>query len=312
MPMGDTYIALTRYLKDCGLDEITMTFSQIAEIVGRLPKSAYDYTAPWYDGHGGPLSHAWINAGYSTSGVIRGKQVTFIKSGIVPGKINRRESNTFIQPAYKVQLNVETAVTNIRKYHETTTDGLHTRYRSWAHCYKAFRENRHNAEKADFLCLHLAWYLASWGMLRNSFLLNRDYLVHMPLINEIMSGRFEPLFQDEHTAEMIPLTMEATEEIKNVYSGNSVTDTLITKILLGVFGCAPAYDDYFRYAARKHKVCSGSWNKRSIRSLWQYYECHREAFEKLRHEFVVEGLRYTPMKLLDMCLWQIGFDELER
>jgi len=56
MPVGDKYIALRRYLENCGQNEITMTFEQIADIVGGMPKSAYDYTAPWYDAHGGPLA----------------------------------------------------------------------------------------------------------------------------------------------------------------------------------------------------------------------------------------------------------------
>jgi len=86
MPKGDKYIALRRHLENCGLDEITMTFEQIAEIVGGMPKSAYDYTAPWYDGHGGPLAQCWLKAGYTSSAVVRGKQVTFTKQSNVTVK----------------------------------------------------------------------------------------------------------------------------------------------------------------------------------------------------------------------------------
>lgn len=39
----DTYIALRKYLENCGLEEITMTLEQIAEIVGGLLQSTYDY-----------------------------------------------------------------------------------------------------------------------------------------------------------------------------------------------------------------------------------------------------------------------------
>lgn len=124
-----------------------------------------------------------------------------------------------------------------------------------------------------------------------------------------IGGEYEPLYQNKHTPEMIPLVMLASTEIRKAYGSNEVTDTLVTKILLGVFGCAPAYDRFFREAARKYRVCSGIWNEKSLRSLWGYYEKYREQFEALQREFAANGLYYPPMKLLDMCLWQLGFDE---
>jgi len=164
MPKGDTYIELRKYLENCGLDEITMTLEQIAEIVGGLPQSAYDYTAPWYDGHGGPLSQCWLNARYTSSAVIKGKQVTFTKMGAAQASGNEqtvKQSRIITQPVYTSKLDIDTALQSILKFHDTTTEGEHTRYRSWAHCYKAFREYRHDINKLDLLCLNLAWYMAT-------------------------------------------------------------------------------------------------------------------------------------------------------
>ena len=50
------------------------------------------------------------------------------------------------------------------------------RFASWIHCYDAFGdENLDNNQKA----LHLAFYLASWGMYRGSSgLLWKDYTIH--------------------------------------------------------------------------------------------------------------------------------------
>jgi len=45
-------------------------------------------------------------------------------------------------------------------------------------------------------------------------------------------------------------------------------------------------------------------------TLWGFYEQHQKALEKLCSCLMVEGIRYTPMKMLDMCLFQIGLDEL--
>jgi len=315
MLKGDRYIALRQYLENSGLDKITLTFEKIAEIVGGLPKSAYDYSAPWYDRHGGPLSQCWLRAGYTSSSVIRGKQVTFLKkdSGLENDSDNTIEKQNHIITPHNcsTKLDIGMAIQNIRKFHGTTTEGEHTRYRSWAHCYNAFREYRNDEKNTDLLCLHLAWYMASWGMLRGgSFLLRMDYLVHKPLIKIVLSGKYDLLFQDRHSSYMIPLTLDFAKEINGAYERKTLTDTFVTKIILGIFGCSPAYDRFFRYAAKKYTVCSGTFNESSLKSLWCYYEEHSQALEALRAELIIEGSHYTPMKLMDMCLFQIGINEL--
>ena len=220
------------------------------------------------------------------------------------------EPNTLYRPP-RPTLGIENAIENIRKYHDTTTEGEHTRYRSWAHCFKAFRERRHDGGNIDLLCLHLAWYMASWGMLRGkAYLLQMDYLVHKPLVNTVLSGKYDLLFQDEHDVDMIPMTMEFAKEIHKSYRRGSSGDTFVTKIMLGIFGCTPAYDRYFKDAAKSFNVCGATFKENSLRSLWYYYDEHRQVLEPLRKELIIEGLHYTPMKMLDMCLFQIGLDRL--
>ena len=86
-------------------------------------------------------------------------------------------------------LPAEKAVQCIRNYYaETERDG-HARYLSWQHCYQAFCRYRDpdNQEAVDYLALHLAFYLASWGMYRgSSFLLQKDYKVHIPVVEMIL------------------------------------------------------------------------------------------------------------------------------
>jgi hypothetical protein len=103
--------------------------------------------------------------------------------------------------------------------------------------------------------------------------------------------------------------MDASQKITAAYMGNSVTDTLSTKILLGIFGCVPAYDRYFKDGAGKYEICAQRWGTQSLHSLWQYYNKYRDEFDRLRHEISNDGLLYPPMKLMDMCLWQIGYDD---
>jgi hypothetical protein len=64
----------------------------------------------------------------------------------------------------------------------------HSRWLSWNHCYEFFRQTNVAAEK-QHAALHLGFYLASWGMLRNSKLLNKNHLFHEPLAGSSLPRR---------------------------------------------------------------------------------------------------------------------------
>ncbi len=77
-------------------------------------------------------------------------------------------------------------VNEAKKYYENLkdSDNKNNRELSWEHCYKVFYEtlNKKNVDY-DYLSLHLALYLASWGMYRgSSFLKDRDYKIHIPAV----------------------------------------------------------------------------------------------------------------------------------
>ena len=45
------------------------------------------------------------------------------------------------------------------------------------------------------MSLHLAFYLASWGMCRgSSFLLQKDYKVLVPVVEEVLKSEYDCLF----------------------------------------------------------------------------------------------------------------------
>lgn len=69
------------------------------------------------------------------------------------------------------------------------------RYRSWEHCYSNFIKARGSQEiDYDYLSLQLAFYLASWGMYRgSSFLLQKDYKVHIPVVKELLNEKCDVL-----------------------------------------------------------------------------------------------------------------------
>ena len=83
MPQGDKYVDFTRYLENCGKDEITLTVEQISNIAGGLPNWVYNPNRrPWSMSRkpAGSLSVGWINAGYVVSRTDAPTQlVTFVK-----------------------------------------------------------------------------------------------------------------------------------------------------------------------------------------------------------------------------------------
>ena len=61
---------------------------------------------------------------------------------------------------------------SVEKYLSNMVQDSNHRFKSWEYCYTAFG----NLDSVDYLSLHLAFYLASWGMYRGSCgILWKDY-----------------------------------------------------------------------------------------------------------------------------------------
>ncbi|WP_118788757.1 hypothetical protein [Haemophilus haemolyticus] len=208
------------------------------------------------------------------------------------------------------------------------------RYLSWEHCYTQFYEARQNPEKAnvDNLSLHLAFYLASWGMYRgSSFLLQYDYTIHYSVVKEILKKEYDKLLGIEckelNSEQTLLLLKKLNSEISSIYKHfrsniggedikQDISKTLVTKVLLGALGCVPAYDRFFVDAVKKNEVTTGNYNIASLQKLIKFYEEHQERLEELRSKFLIENefnedkktLLYPQMKVLDMGFWKIGFN----
>lgn len=211
------------------------------------------------------------------------------------------------------------------KFYDTLKKDENGRYRSWEHCYSYFinaRDNK-NAE-LDYLSLQLAFYLASWGMYRgSSFLLQKDYKIHIPVVKELLKEEYDPLAgidcvelkreENQRLLENINAFLDEyysniRDEVKNIKVRNQLSSTLITKILMGTLGCVPAYDRYFISGIKKQKVASGNYNMKSIIQLVDFYEKNIVELENIRKDMKVNGMAYPQMKILDMAFWQIGLD----
>ena len=200
-----------------------------------------------------------------------------------------------------------------------------SRFRSWEHCYSHFMNARGNANvDLDYLSLQLAFYLASWGLYRgSSFLLQKDYKVHIPVVQELLSSKYDSLAGIEssklknNTNQMLLQYLnrylddyydKIRRQVKECEMKNQLSFTLITKILMGTLGCVPAYDRYFILGIKNQKVATGNFNIKSILQLVSFYEENAKQFEPIRSEMKVYNLMYPQMKMLDMGFWQIGFD----
>jgi len=97
-------------------------------------------------------------------------------------------------------------------------------------------------------------------------------------------------------------------DIKEECPKNKLSDTLITKVLMGALGCVPAYDRYFIMGVKHQNVTTGLYNMKSLLKLVDFYEENKTQLEATRKTLTVEGLPYPQMKMLDMGFWQIGFE----
>ena len=201
------------------------------------------------------------------------------------------------------------------------------RSRSWEHCYRVFRDARTDpSPDCDYLSLHLAFYLASWGMYRgSSFLLQKDYKVLVPIVEEVLKPEYDCLFGVACTDLREPGVQEQLKKlydyiadyhfrpIRDKVAGREVTTpvspVLITKILMGTLGCVPAYDTFFGIGAEYLGLEEKDYNEDSLLELADFYEAHNDRLEEARRGMRVGDLIYPQMKLLDMGFWQVGFEK---
>ena len=216
---------------------------------------------------------------------------------------------------------------NANKFYDELDKNRNQRSCSWEHCYSAFYDVIKNEKQDyDYLALHLAFYLASWGMYRgSSFLLQYDYKVHVVPIKEYLLDNknlfgieWSKLDEDE-LKEKLNLLEDLSNKLKEYYEKlrvaisdkdikTEVSDILITKILLGTLGCVPAYDRFFKVVVRKYDITTGIYNTKSINMLVEFYKDNEDDLEETRKHLIIKNtdIKYPQMKLLDMALWELG------
>ena len=221
---------------------------------------------------------------------------------------------------------IDELINAAQTFYEDARANENGRSRSWEHCYRVFRDARTDpSPDYDYLSLHLAFYLASWGMYRGScFILQKDYKVHTPIVEEILKPEYDCLFglacadvrKSEIQMKLKTVYGNIAEHfgpIRDQVAGRAVpspvSPVLITKILMGTLGCVPAYDRFFQDGVATYKVTTQEYSLKSVRKLAEFYEAHNDRLEEARRGMRTEDLVYPQMKLLDMGFWQVGYDQ---
>ena len=188
----------------------------------------------------------------------------------------------------------------ILKYYKSVSEDSYHRYNSWENCYKYFRKRRFNKSKiiTDLDCLQLGFFLASWGMYRGSgFLLGKSYEVHRSVIKELLDKKYKILWnlkieELDKNSEELSLLFELSNCLKNIYideikDDKNVSDTLITKVLLGTMCCTSAYDKYFKDGCYHQEIHPFSnFSKDSYLSIIEFYKNKEDKFKEVFKEIL--------------------------
>lgn len=231
------------------------------------------------------------------------------------------------------------------------------RFKTWEYCYKYFHDNRKYLQNCEKLpneaLLIFSFYLASWGMYRgSSFLLSLDHTVHEAILKELLKNQnysilmtdISELKTNNDQERFVSSIMQAKSAIVDFYKPirgevrknqkffdkeigkkpkegeapvSEVSEILASKILLGVFGCIPAYDTFFKQGLKKifpitegkrRYPISQNFSEGSVRQIIQCYNDNKEMFDDHQYFLKIdETIKYPTMKKIDMLFWLEGY-----
>ena len=208
---------------------------------------------------------------------------------------------------------------NLRKY----LDGRKPseRYASFDYCFnyfQSFRESRDVSALASpanvqLSCLQLGFYLASWGMFRGSAELLQKSARNLIPVLEVVARTETFLWElDAHcyTDSNIQRLMEFASTIRQTQP--NMSDTLITKIMLGVFGNVPAFDANF-----KRGFGVATFGPKALRKVGVFFQAHAERINAYRvptldfNSGEPTKRNYPRAKVIDMAFFIEGLPSAE-
>jgi hypothetical protein len=191
------------------------------------------------------------------------------------------------------------------------------RYASFDYCFNHFQSFREDDRIGDLAqgaglemsCLQLGFYLASWGMYRGSTKLLGHSLARLAPVVEVIAQAATVVWEadaDDYGDRVCDELLRFAEHLRQELP-HPASDTLVTKIMLGVFGCVPAFDTYFVAGSGLR-----TFNRRSLFELNRFYGIHQEVIERNRIKTLdfatgqPTARRYSRAKVIDMIFFTGG------
>jgi hypothetical protein len=157
----------------------------------------------------------------------------------------------------------------------------------------------------------------------SSFLLQKDVRTHEPVVRHLGRRRHDWLLAyrpgaPSRNARAIREIRTLVDGVRSAYCDHirivdgrrcriDVSDTLATKIVLGTLGCIPALDEFVREGLRLERIFPyTALTAESLGALFDWYLRREDEFRRVEGLLDEDGLRYPPMKLVDMYLWERG------
>ena len=192
------------------------------------------------------------------------------------------------------------------------------RYASFDFCFNYFQAQREKGlagrladdGTSEIACLQLGFYLASWGMYRGSTELLKRSLAYLEPAVQVVATSPPEIWScdaDDYSEGRSDLILDVGERLRAAFP-KGATDTLVTKIMLGVFGCVPAFDTYF-----KQSFGTWSFDRSALERIAEFYALNAGAIEKHRIptlDFATGSdtkRRYTRAKVIDMVFFTAGY-----
>lgn len=189
------------------------------------------------------------------------------------------------------------------------------RYTSFDYCYNYFKTTENLKNDLEKSCLVLGFYLASWGMLRGSSFLLQKSVKHLQPIIEYYSTLYKEIWEidiDNYSENNILKIVDIYKNSKELIIDNNNSHlTLVTKILLGVFGFIPAFDQYFCKTFKTvtdNKCGFTTVNFKSLNLLSEFYFNNKLEIDKIsKNTFTTDfitgtktNIHYPKAKIVDM------------
>lgn len=192
-----------------------------------------------------------------------------------------------------------------------------SRYASFDYCFNYFQSHREQGRLENLLdvdavqlsCLHLGFYLASWGMLRGSTeLLQRSARTYVPVIETLVKAPAQLWTLDVDGYDSTTIAeLRSFASTLGAALHDRASATLVTKVMLGTMGCVPAFDDFFKKGLRV-----STFGPKALRRIAQIYRDHADIVDQHREQTLDfdTGLpterRYTRAKVIDMVFFIEG------